>query len=353
MSSVARVGRSIHVRWLAAPAGQPARRLDNFGLNKALRCKAVIFDLQSLRVETGEETAPSKHREMFNYLASSRLTANVDPDLKAETLPAMLTYEIRDAARQRGIDSIGPREVVIERLRAHLEAQSAAVPAAPVEPAAAAARAARAAASNGLPEELGAKPAAARDKYEGKLQALRAKAAAKARGGAGSNAAEGSGADGGGWCVQPGATQLAQYLDNRGMVRALVLRPSRALLSSGPPPPSAEDVERTLGSEMRQLLDQISAPAFAAVGASASGAGLVALAAEMQVQPQSALLLSSCLELVSAARREGFSTIYFKKRLGRDTGMRGVDPDYTVTSLEEAVHAFDELNGVSFRVIPG
>lgn len=308
-------------------------RLDNLKLNKSMRCKAVIFDLQSLRMEAGEAAndPPPGAGGALNYLSSSRLSAPSE-ELKAELLDSMLSYELRDAARQRGLDSIGPREVVASRLRQHL---ADAEPPAP--PAASAA------------EELGAAAAGVRNKYEGKLQALRAKASLKSRGGDGASPGAGGG---GGWCVQRGATQLAQYLDNRGMARALLLRPSQGLLSSGPPPPTAEDVRRRLDAEARQLQEQISAPAFAAVGADASAAGLLELAARLDAQPQSTLLLSSSLELVSAARRSHMFTCYFKKRLGRDTGMRGTDPDYVVNSLEEAVHAFDELNGVSFRVIP-
>jgi hypothetical protein len=46
------------------------------------------------------------------------------------------------------------------------------------------------------------------------------------------------------------------------------------------------------------------------------------------------------------------TTCYFQKSMGRHTGMRGVSPDFTVTQLLDVVHSFDELNGVSFRVVP-
>ncbi|KAG8465403.1 hypothetical protein KFE25_002710 [Diacronema lutheri] len=340
--------RTAHDRLACHRLGVPRRclstRLDNLRLNRSLRCKAVAFDLQSLRIEAGE--TPPQGSATYGY-SSSRLSAPVE-EVTVETLSAMLTYELRDAARQRGLDSIGPREVVLSRLREQLASEA-------VEHVAPLARAGHALGAE-MPSAngQGARPADVRDKYQAKLDALRARATLKAKGGMGADGAgaPGHAASGGGWCVQPGATLLAQYLDNRGMLRALVLRPSRALLTSGPPPPSADDVRRAVAAEQRQLAEQLGAPPFSVVGADASAAGLLELAARLEVDPPSLLVVSSCLDLVAVARRSSMFTCFLKKRMGRDTGMRGADPDFTINSLDEAVHVFDELNGVSFRVIP-
>jgi hypothetical protein len=313
-----------------------ATRLDNLRLNKSMRCKAVLFDLQTLRVEPGEVAPEAPKLMAIGIHHASRLSAPVE-ELKLETLGALLTYEIRDHARQLGLDSIGPREVVIDRLRSHMAPKAA---------------------QQSVAESAGgATGASVREKYEGKLMALRARAELKKRGREDGSAAElaagsgGGGSGGGGWCLQPGASEVSKYCDNRGIVRALLLRPSAALAASAA---DDDEVRRTLGAEMAQVGDQLAAPPFASASSDCSAEGLLALCEQLHVPAQSVLLVSSSIELVGVARRSHMFTCYLRKRMeGRtDGGTRRVDPDYVASSLADAVHALDELNGVSFRIIP-
>ncbi|KAJ1624738.1 hypothetical protein T492DRAFT_1045225 [Pavlovales sp. CCMP2436] len=340
LARLAALGRSQLPRLGAGPSalqvGQrnlSTRRMDTIGLNKGFICKAVIFDLQAVRVEVGETTA--------QVSAPIELPSK---ELSLAALGKMLSFELRDAARAAGLDSVGMREVLIERLRDHIEGKAPALDSEIFNEAHENVKYLRGI----MPLSAGpAAPAAAaetpRGKYEEKLQALRTKAAAKE----GVGGASGARSTGMGWCVQPGATNLSQYLDNRGIPRALLLRPSQALLAEGVPP--ADELRRTLEGEAAQLISQMTADPFAVVGSDTSSTGLLELCVKLETTPHSVLLLSSSLDLIDVARRAGLLTVYLQK--GVATGMRGVDPDFVNTKLEDVVHSVDSLNGVSFRVV--
>lgn len=306
-------------------ARQLSTRLDNLRLNKSMRCRVVLFDLQALRIEAGEQRLGNAPKP--TAIAHASRLSQPDEELTSASLDTMLAYEIRDAARQRGVDWVGPRAVVADRLRQHMAKTQL-----PTRDTSASAE------SNAS--------ASGRDKYEAKLQALRVRASLKAREGVAGVAADG--ASGGGWCLQPGATNLAQYLDNRGILRGLLCRPSVSAIAA-----DAVELDSMLDAERAQLLNQITAPPFVRSVRDSTSAGLLRFCEDLETPPVHVMLLSSSLDLIGTARSSGMYTCFLRKHMGTpDTGMRGNDPDYVISSLDEAVHAFDELNGYSFRVIP-
>lgn len=305
-------------------------RLDNIRLNKSMRCRVVLFDLQALRIEPGEKPLDSTPKMMAIGVAHASRLSQPDEELTSEGLDTMMAYELRDAARQRGVDWVGPRAVVADRLRQHM-AKTQQPPN----------RVAASSAENDA-------PTSGRDKYEAKLQALRMRASMKAREGGGSGDPAVGARGGGGWCVQPGATTLSQYLDNRGILRGLLCRPSASAVAA-----DAAEMDSMLDAERAQLLSQLAAPPFVRSVRDGTSAGLLRFCEDVETPPAHVMLLSSSIDLIGVARSSGMFTCYMRKQLGTpDTGMRGNDPDYIIASLDEAVHAFDELNGYSFRVVP-
>lgn len=337
---------------LRLAARRLSTRMDNKALNKALLCKAVFVDLQALRIEPGEEPHHEVPSSAQSWYSKSRLGAPV-AELTLDTLDTLLTHELRDAARERGVDSIGPRQVIVERLRAQLEEAAAQAPAQPREEHGHAAEAG----DGGGVDEGGS----IRDKYAGKLSLLKAKAAQAKRPGTPPSGGSGGSGGGGGWIVQPGATQLVHYLDNRGITRAVVLRPPRRAprAPEDDARPEAEDEEAAraaLAADAAEVLRQMAVSPFACTHAGAGVDELAELAARLELDLRSVLLLSSDLDTIAAARRAHMLTCYLRKSYGgaasRDSGLRGVSPDFTVRSLPEVAAAVDQLNGVSFRVVP-
>lgn len=260
-------------------------RLDNIRLNGKLRCKAVFFDLQALRIEPGERVVPRA------------AVPRPAPRLAADTAHLLLTHDLRDEARQRGVDHIGPRHIVLERLVEHLKAKAEAA----------------------APEPL-------REKYQGRLDAARARAALNT----GPNPS-------GGWAVQPGATELMQYLDNRGIQRVLMHRPSVV-------PGSA-----VAADQARELLEQMATPPFAVEAQACSRASMDECCAALGVAHSAVLMVASCPRIISQARDLRMLTCHLRKKSAPAAGRV---PDYCISAVRDLVGCLEDVNGVSFRAVP-
>lgn len=357
------------------PLGTGAKSLA-WELGSALQLRAVIFDLRVLVRYSGERPPPSaRPRQPLPEIRRPE-------DLLAQgRLAQMLTGEIRDELRSRGLSLIGDRTEIEARLQTALTQPT---------PQLAAAAPTRAPSNltdgdEDLPlSELMARlgddatvqqarvmtAGDLRGKYADKLRARGASELLKANsdhgavgGGSGGIRLEEIGrierereravrshahseltkqADRSGYAFQHGSKDLLHYLDMRGMRRVLL------------PSDDASDAA-VIDAQAAALAQALQVPPFALVLPAAAAAAvrrgetqpLQDVCTQLGMAPERAMLVSDDSATIACGRKTRLLSCYVAKRLpGR---AERIPADFCVGEFEEVRAAVETSNGVTFR----